>query len=58
MNVPRLVFLWIAQGFYRWALREISPLHPDLPRIVVRERELADEAARSLRTARGRPART
>lgn len=26
--------------FYRWALREISPLHPDLPHIVRRLNEL------------------
>lgn len=26
----------------RWALREIDPLHPDVPRIVRRIRELED----------------
>ena len=26
--------------FYRWALREINPLHPDLPYIVHRLAEL------------------
>lgn len=52
MNLPRLVCLWLAEGFYRWALREISPLHPDVPRIVLRRRELADKAARSLRPGR------
>lgn len=35
--------LWVL-AFYRWALREIDPMHPDLPHIVVRVAEL--EAAR------------
>jgi hypothetical protein len=34
MNALRpIVDLW--RGFYlRWALREIDPMHPDVPRIV------------------------
>jgi len=28
--------------YYRWALRDINPLHPDVPRIVRRLRELLD----------------
>lgn len=31
--------LW-ALAFYRWALREIDPMHPDLPAIVVKVRQL------------------
>jgi hypothetical protein len=27
-------------------LREINPLHPDLPRIMLRQQELADKARR------------
>lgn len=31
--------LWTL-AFYRWALREIDPMHPDLPHLVVRINEL------------------
>lgn len=31
----------------RWALREICPTHPDVPRIVMRLRHLLDERAGS-----------
>lgn len=30
-------------AFYRWALSEITPTHPDVPHIVRRLRELLDE---------------
>ena len=46
MNIFRLIHVVIAQAFYRWALREMNPLHPDLPQIVLRQQELADEARR------------
>ncbi len=46
MNILRLMHVLVAQAFYRWALREMNPLDPDLPRIVLREHELADEARR------------
>jgi hypothetical protein len=36
----------LAQAFYSWAMREINPLHPDLPRIVLRIKELDDKALR------------
>jgi len=42
MKVLRALRLLCAQGFYRWAMREINPLHPDVPRIVQRQSELAD----------------
>lgn len=47
MYLPHMLRVWLAQAFYRWALREIDPLHPDVPRLVLRERELADQAARA-----------
>jgi hypothetical protein len=46
MNILRLMHVLVAQAFCRWALREIDPLDPDLPRLVLREHELADEARR------------
>ena len=35
-----------AQAFYKWAMSEINPLHPDLPRIMMRQQELQDKARR------------
>lgn len=43
-----LVHVWLASGFYRWAMSEIHPLHPDLPRIVLRQSELRDKMGRLL----------
>ena len=46
MKILNLLHLALAQAFYRWALREIDPLHPDVPRILLRQKELADRAQR------------
>jgi hypothetical protein len=46
MKILNLIHVMLAQAFYDWALREINPLHPDLPRIVLRQKELADKAQR------------
>jgi hypothetical protein len=44
MKILNLIHVVVAQAFYRWALREINPMHPDLPRIMMRQHELADKA--------------
>jgi hypothetical protein len=46
MKILSLIHVTVAQAFYRWAMREINPLHPDLPRIMLRQQELADKARR------------
>ena len=46
MKILSLIHVMVAQAFYRWAMREINPLHPDLPRIMLRQQELADKARR------------
>jgi hypothetical protein len=46
MKILNLIHVMFAQAFYKWAMREINPLHPDLPRIVLRQMELADKAQR------------
>jgi hypothetical protein len=46
MKILNLIHVMIALAFYRWALREINPLHPDVPRIMLRQRELDDKARR------------
>lgn len=46
MKILELIHVTFAQAFYRWAMREIDPLHPDLPRIVMRQQELRDKAQR------------
>jgi hypothetical protein len=40
MKVINLLYLACAQAFYRWALREIDPMHPDVAKIVLRRHEL------------------
>jgi hypothetical protein len=46
MRILSLIHITAAQAFYRWALREIDPLHPDLPRILLRQQALADKERR------------
>lgn len=46
MKIITLLHVTVAQAFYRWAMREIDPMHPDVPRIMARQRELADRAER------------
>jgi hypothetical protein len=46
MKILNLIHVMVAQAFYKWALREIDPLHPDVPRIMLRRRELEDKARR------------
>lgn len=46
MKILDLIHVMIAQSFYKWALSEINPSHPDVPRIVLRRQELADKARR------------
>ena len=49
MKILVLLHLTFARAFYRWALREIDPLHPDVGRVVMRSRELEDKARRMWR---------
>jgi hypothetical protein len=46
MKILNLIHVVLAQAFYKWAMREINPLHPDLPRIMQRQSELSDKAER------------
>jgi hypothetical protein len=46
MKIISLLHLTLARAFYNWALREIDPLHPDMPRILLRRQELEDKAHR------------
>ena len=46
MKILRFIHVSFAQAFYGWALREIDPMHPDLPKLVMRRQELADQARR------------
>jgi hypothetical protein len=48
MSLLRMLHSWIGCSFYAWAMREIDPLHPDVPRIVLRQRELQDTLRRLL----------
>jgi hypothetical protein len=46
MKILSLIHVVFAQAFYRWAMSEINPMHPDLPRIMLRQNELAEKARR------------
>lgn len=46
MKILNLIHVTVAQAFYTWAMAEIDPLHPDVPRIMLRRQELADKARR------------
>ncbi len=46
MYVLQRLRVWLSQAFYRWALREINPLHPDVAWLLMRQRELLDQERR------------
>jgi len=46
MKILHFIHVTFAQAFYRWAMAEINPLHPDVPRIMQRQRELQEKASR------------
>jgi hypothetical protein len=48
-NIIGLLHVVLAQAFYRWAMREINPLHPDVPRIIHRQMELGTKYQRIAR---------
>lgn len=37
----------LALAYYTWARREMDPQHPDLPRVVLRIRELEEAGGRA-----------
>jgi hypothetical protein len=43
MKVISLLHVVVAQAFYRWAMREINPMHPDVPKIMLRQQELEEK---------------
>ena len=46
MKIINLLHVVCAEAFYKWAMKEINPMHPDVPRIMQRQRELEDKASR------------
>ncbi len=46
MEILELLYVMTARALTGWALREIDPLHPDLPRLVLRQHQLDDRAKR------------
>lgn len=46
MKVLHHLHVWIASAFYRKAMREIDPLHPDVPAILQRQAQLRDKERR------------
>jgi hypothetical protein len=43
MKVVTLLYVVCAEAFYRWAMREIDPLHPDVAQIVLRQHQLEEQ---------------
>jgi len=43
MKIINLLHVVLAQAFYRWAMKEINPMHPDVPRIMLRQQQLAEK---------------
>jgi hypothetical protein len=46
MKILELLHVLVAQAFYRWAMREINPMHPDVPKIMLRQNQLAEKYRR------------
>lgn len=46
MKILHFIHAAVASEFYAWAMREINPTHPDVPRIMRRQLELADKMKR------------
>lgn len=46
MKILQLLHVVCAQAFYRWAMKEISPMHPDVPKIMLRQQQLAEKYRR------------
>ena len=46
MKILHLLHVMVAQAFYRWAMKEISPMHPDVPKIMLRQHQLAEKYRR------------
>jgi hypothetical protein len=46
MKILNFIHVMVARSFYSWAMKEINPMHPDVPRIMQRQRELEDKAQR------------
>lgn len=49
MKILHLLHVVTAQAYYRWAMSEIRPLHPDVPKIMRRQKELEDKYRRLCR---------
>lgn len=46
MKIINLLHVVCAQAFYKWAMKEINPTHPDVPKIMLRQQQLKDKEER------------
>jgi hypothetical protein len=46
MKIINLLHVVCAQAFYRWAMKEINPMHPDVPKIMLRQQQLNEKYRR------------
>lgn len=56
MEILHLLHCAVAQWFYRWAMREIDPMHPDVPKIILRQQQLDEKHRRVARKMGWEPA--
>ena len=43
MKIFEMLHVMVAQAFYKWAMREIGPMHADVPSIMLRQHQLAEK---------------
>ena len=43
MKILNLLHVVCARAFYSWAMKEINPMHPDVPRIMLRQQQLNEK---------------
>ena len=48
MKILNLIHIMIAQAFYKWALAEINPLHPDVTSVFQRRHEQEEKTRRKI----------
>jgi hypothetical protein len=46
MKIFEMLHVMVAQAFYKWAMREINPMHADVPGIMLRQHHLAERYQR------------
>jgi hypothetical protein len=46
LKIVKIIWYWLALAFYNWAMREINPLHPDVPKIMRKQHAVREKLHR------------